>query len=203
MNISKLLLAGVIVANLFACSGESKPTEFKKVIVFSSGKIDDKAADVLFAVKPSNQHNEQEFDIAGKTSIDVMLDTEKITFDVTEPGYYIINFKKDTLVGGIRKYDTDGMTTKLSAEDVDRMIDSTKNLLTGANVSDANRTYSIVPKSIKKVGEHENTRVYGPFSNIPYEMSLGTDGKVPDVLKFFTNPQQRKSLDELLERLKK
>lgn len=203
MKIAKWLFASVIAASVVACSSEETPKEFKKVIVFSSGKIDAKNNEVLFSIQPSNQHNEQEFDIAGKTSIDVDYAGEKITYDVSQPGYYIINFKKDTLVGGIMNFGDTGTPTKLTAADVDNMIDSTKNLLLGTNVSDEKRIYSILPKAIKKVGDHENTKVYGPFSNVPYEIEVGKDGKAPDVLKFYTNPQKRKSLDELLERLRK
>lgn len=204
MKLSNLLLAGTIAVGLASCGEADKaPKEFKKVVVFSSGKIDATKADVLFAVSPSNQHNEQEFDIAGKNSIDVLIGDEKISFDVTAPGYYIINFKKDTLVGSKMSFGDEGTPKKLGADDVDRMIDSTQKLLKGENVSDETRTYSIVPKAIKRVGDHENTKIYGPFSNVPYEIEVGTDGKAPDILKFYTNPQKRKSLDELLERLRK
>ncbi len=203
MKLTQILLAGMFILALASCGGENSSKEFKKVMVYASGKISNNNGDVLFSISPSNQHNEQEFDVTGKTSFQAKYGDETLSFDVNEPGYYILNLKKDTLVGSLVNFGGEGMVSKLSAEDVDNMIDSTQKLLSGENASDANRTYNIVPKSIKNVGNSASIQVYGPYSNIPYEIKLDKDGNAPEILKFFTNPQRRKALDELNERLRK
>jgi hypothetical protein len=45
--------------------------------------------------------------------------------------------------------------------------------------------------------------VIGPYRGIPGSLEVDDNGKTPEVYKFFTNTQQRKSLDDLKKRMGK
>ena len=91
----------------------------------------------------------------------------------------------------------------MSGEQFDRMVDSTQQLIDGKNASDAKKTYFIVPSSIKKISSATSVTVVGPYKGIPGSVEVDAKGNVPEVYKFFTNTQQRKSLDDLRKRMSK
>jgi len=74
-------------------------------------------------------------------------------------------------------------------------------LIEGKNASDEKKTFFIVPESIKKISGATSVRVVGPYKGIPYSVEADDSGKIPEVYKFFTNKQQRESLDELRKRM--
>ena len=63
------------------------------------------------------------------------------TFDLTENGVYVLNLQTDTLTGGLVNYGATGRAGSITAEQRDKIIDSTEQLLLGKNASDANGTY--------------------------------------------------------------
>lgn len=154
-------------------------------------------------LEPSNTHTEEElvFNSGDKITLSVDGGNGVKTFDVTDDGVYLLNLKLDTLTGGMVKYSTEGRAGSMSREQLDRMIDSTQKLIIGQDVSDERKNYFIIPGNIKKITDNTNARLIGPYKGIPYKIEEDASGKPTEIYKFFTNKQQRESLNDLLGRM--
>ena len=193
----KPALAVFLLAALMACSGGDKG---KKVMIMASGKLTVDANDPKnIKLEGGTTHNEKEITLAGgeKETLTVQGPEGNKTYDVNESGYYVLNLKPDTLVGGVVRYGSSGMLTNLTGEQVDHIIDSTQKLMMGQNASDANKTYFIAPFTIKKVSENSGSRVIGPYNSIPRSVDVDESGKSPEMYKLFTNKQKRETLEDL------
>ena len=197
----KLSLAIFLLALLASCSSN----HVKKVFVMSNGKFTVDEGQQNIKLDPGNTHTEQEltFNTADKVSINVNTSGNTKTYEVPEDGSYVLNLKVDTLTGGIVNYGTTGRPASMSTEQFDKMVDSTRQLIEGKNASDEKKTYFIPPASIKKISNATSIRVVGPYKGIPYSVEADASGKIPEVYKFFTNKQQRESLDDLMKRMTK
>ena len=196
-----LIVFGISSLMLASCSSKHE----KKVFVLSNGKFTVDESQQTINLDPSNTHTEQEltYNKAGKVTITVKTPGGSKTFDVPDDGIYVLSLKVDTLTGGIVNYGTAGRPASLSTDQYDHMVDSTQQLIEGKNASDANKTFFILPSSIKKISSTTSVRVIGPYKGIPYSLEPDDNGKIPEVYKFFTNKQQRESLDDLRKRMTK
>jgi len=179
-----------------ACSGGGNNSE-KRVVVMASGKLT--VTDKTIELDPSMSHNEQDIifkDDKLTLTVKSTAGTSK-TFDLTENGVYVLNLQTDTLTGGKVNYGATGRAGSITAEQRDKIIDSTEQLLLGKNASDANGTYFLPPFTIKKVSTKTNTKIIGSFKGIPYSNSPDETGAVPDVIKFSSNKDKRQTLKEL------
>jgi hypothetical protein len=176
----------------------------KKVKVMSSGKIQVDEATKTITLTPGTQHNEADVMLTDKDkAITVKSPEGDQSYEIADNGVYLLNLKTDTLIGNMVNFGNGGQPTSLSTEQLDHIIDSTQQLINGQNASDANKTYFIVPKTIKKLTTNLNAQVINPYNNIPGSVSVDKDGKAPEIYKFFTAKQKRESLNELIERMKK
>ena len=173
----------------------------------SSGKMQtDQNDKALINFEPGGQHNELILELPADKNMVTVKITEPVgekTFEVTGDGLFIINLKTDTVTGGIVNYGTTGIPTNISTQQLDQMIDSTQKLLLGQNTSDEKKTFQLLPMTAKKISANSNENVIGPHTGIPGTVELDSDGKAPVYYKFHTNSQQRVSLKQMLERLKK
>jgi hypothetical protein len=188
-----LLCSLSIILNSCTSGGE------KKVVIIASGKFSVEGKTIK--LEPSLSHNEQEI-VFKEDKMTLSLqstDGNNKSFDLPANGIYLLNLQTDTLIGGIVAYGTEGMPGSITVEQLDRIIDSTKQLMLGANASDANKTYFLPPFTIKKVSDQQTTKVIGPFKGIPYKLEPDNSGKIPDVIKFFSNKQKRQTLNDLME----
>ena len=194
----------IVIIVLSACGG-GKPEGGKKILVISSGKFtvsDDKKT---ISWEPGGQHNEQVIDLGGdKVTITVKgaPDGDK-PFELSENGTWLLNLKKDTVVGSIINYGSGNRPASISAEQLDHMIDSTQKLLLGQNTNDNKGPFSIPPMTLKKITANLNANLYSPFKLIPYKVEVDENGKAPESYKFYTNTQTREDLEDLLKRMKK
>jgi len=181
----------------FACSGGGNNK--KRVVIMASGKIT--VADKIIQLDPSLTHNEQEVVFTDDKLTLTLKSTAGInkTFDLTENGVYLLNLQTDTLIGGIVNYGSMGMPGSITAEEMDHLIDSTQQLMQGLNANDAKNTFYILPMNIKKISVKNNTKVVGSYKGIPYKNEADSDGKLPDVIKFFSVKQKRETLKDLME----
>jgi hypothetical protein len=186
------------------CFAACSPGVEKKVKVMSSGKIQVDEATKTITLEPGTQHNEADLTLTAKDkAITVKSPDGDQSYEVPDNGLYLLNIKTDTLIGNMVNFGNSGAPTSISNEQLDHIIDSTQQLINGQNASDANKTYFIVPKTIKKLTTNINAQVINPYSNIPYEVKADKDGKAPEIYKFFTAKQKREALNELVERMKK
>jgi lipopolysaccharide export LptBFGC system permease protein LptF len=175
----------------------------KKLVVISSGKFTTDKYTIAF--EPGNQHNEQELIFKEKEKITILVksaDGEK-SYDLPEDGTWLLNLKKDTVVGGLVNYGDKGTPGSISAEELNRIIDSTKQLMVGENTSFEKKNFNIPPNTIKKISNDIRAIILSPYKLIPSKIELDKDGKAPEYYKFFTNSQKREALDEMLKRLTK
>jgi hypothetical protein len=197
---SFLLVMGVVL--FAACSSGGSG---KKVIVMSSGKmnVDTKDPKVI-NFEPGTQHNELEIMIgSGDKAITVKSAAGDKTYDVPDDGLYLLNLKVDTLIGSLVNYGAQGVPASITGDQLQHIIDSTKLLLAGQNVSDEKKTYFILPGTVKKITTNLNAQFLSPFKGIPYKVEVDKDGNAPEMYKFSTVKQKRESLEELLQRMAK
>jgi hypothetical protein len=188
--------ACIIIIAFTACSGGNNG---KRIVVMASGKLT--VTDKTIKLEPSMSHNEQEL-VFKDDKLTLTIENTGgpgKTFDLTDNGVYVLNLQKDTITGGMVNYGTSGRPGSITAEQLDRIIDSTQQLLLGANASDAKGTYFLPPFTIKKVSDKLNTKIIGSFKGIPYSNDVDDSGKVPDVIKFFSNKDKRETLHDLME----
>jgi hypothetical protein len=198
----KCTLFSTMVAVIFfaACS----PGIEKKIVIMSSGKIQVDANSKTVTWEPGSQHNETELNLSAKDNAVTVKSSEgDKTYEVPENGLYILNLKTDTLIGNLVNFGSSGMPTSISTEQLEHIIDSTRQLIEGKNASDASKTYFIVPKTVKKLTTNLNAQLLNPYKNIPYKVETDKEGKAPEIYKFFTAKQKREALNELVERMNK
>jgi hypothetical protein len=197
---SALLMAVAATILLVASCGAGNQ---KRVVIMASGKLT--VNDKTINIEPGFSHNEQELVFKeDKVSLQVeSTEGNKQSFTISENGVYVLNLQRDTLIGGIVNYGSTGVPGSITKEALDKMIDSTKQLMAGQNVSDAAKTYFLPPFTIKKITETATAKLVGSANGIPYKVEVGADGKTQEVYKFFTNKQKRETLDDLLKQREK
>lgn len=197
-TLSSLAICCLAICMLAACSGGG---HHKKVVIMSNGKLTMDESKQKIKQDPGNTHIEEILEFTtDKVKLEVESSYGKKDFDLTDDGLYILNIKVDTLVGGIVNYSASAKTTSISGEALDRMIDSTRQMLEGKNASDEKKTYFIVPNTIKKISTDVNAMVLGPYKSIPQKVDVDDSGKPMEVYKFFTNKDKRETLNDLLKR---
>ena len=202
MNIVRRILP--IVAILIAACGGSKTEGGKKLLVISSGKFTVSEDQKTITWEPGGQHNEQVLEFGGdKVSITVKGPDGDKPYELAENGAWLLNLKKDTVVGGIINYGTGNRPASISAEQLDHMVDSTEKLLLGQNTNDNKGPFFIPPMTIKKISSNTSSNLYSPYKLIPYKVEVDEKGNAPESYKFYTNTQKREELADLFKRMSK
>lgn len=202
----KLLgLIPVLLILLSACGGGKAGTA-KKLVVISSGKFKVSEADPRqIEFEPGGQHNEQELTFPDKDQVTITVKTAGTaqTYVINSDGTWLLNLKSDTVVGAWVNYGTVQKPAAVTSEDVLNMIDSTRQLMQGLNVSEVNRNYFLPPNTIRKISSNTAAILLSPYKLIPYKVELDEKGNAPEYYKFFTNSQKREALEDMLKRLSK
>jgi hypothetical protein len=116
-----------------------------------------------------------------------------------EKGFYILNLKKDTVVGSQLQLGTDLNSNKvMTQEELKVKIDSLIAMTAGANIN-FKRNFLIKPGQLLKVSDNSDAGVYGPYKKIPATLDAGKDGKDPEIYKFYTNAEIRDLIKNLKE----
>ncbi len=189
-----------LFAAVFLCSCSSHQAPGKKVVVMSSGKVT--VAGDIVTLEPGTQHNETPVTLAG-TKLTVKAGGDSKDYEVPEAGTWLLNLKKDTLIGSIQNYG--GESTRegsISQEVMMERMDSLKALMQGTNVSAARKNHFAAPGQLIKINGEDNTVIVGPFKGIPASLTPDHAGKIPEVYKFISNKDARETLDKLEKLLK-
>jgi hypothetical protein len=203
MKLLSLFSVGLSIVILSACSGSKGG---KTLVIMSSGKMQvDKANPSTVNFEPGTQHNEEilTYSGEGKTTVTIKSSAGDKTYDLPDNGIYLLNLKKDTMIGSVVNFGSAGMPTAISGEQLEHIIDSTQQLLMGQNASDEKKTYFLAPGSVKKLSPNNTAKVLGPYNAIPYKVEADKEGNAPEYYKFFTNAQKREALGDLIKRLQK
>jgi hypothetical protein len=183
------LLTLTILCFFSACSEKKE----KKVLVMASGKVQIK--DQVITLEPGTTHTENEVTATGD-KLTVTTPSGSSDFSVPEAGLYILNVKKDTLIGSYQRTGTDNSQTVISQENLRSRLDSLNQLMAGINANSANRNFFIPPNQIAKVTANTAAQIIGPYKKVPGSFE---GGKEHEIYKFYTN----KEMHEIVDRLSK
>ncbi len=191
----RLIGAFAMVFLLASCNGSSK-----KILIVTRGDLS--ISGNTISVTEANNYSEMPLVLSGsgKSVLQVSGPTGNFSVEIPGPGYYLLNVRKDTLVGAWQKFGRDLNADRiLSQEDLKQKIDSLQKLLTGTNVSAANRNFLIRPNQLQLVTENLQASLIGPFQPIPATLAAGPDGKAPELYKFYTSGEMRDMLANLIK----
>lgn len=178
----------------------NKPVS-RKILVMSRGKID--VTDKKITVKDGAGYVEKMIEVEGSEpeSFEIKIDESKTIINLPEEkGFYLLNLKKDTLVGSSQLLGVDISSGRtISQEELRIKIDSLISLTKGDNVYLGSRNYFVLPQQLLKVTSNKEAQVYGPYKKIPYELERDKYGNLPEIYKFYTNTEMR----ELIAKFKK
>lgn len=165
----------------------------KKVVVMASGKLQVNGNNIT--LEPGTTHNEVTLEPDGD-SIQVTAPDGNKGYAVKEAGIYLLNLKRDTLVGSFQRTGTDNSQQVISQDDLFNRVDSLSKLMAGSNVSEAAKNYNIPPFGITRISQNTNAQIIGPFRKIPGSFDAS---KEHEIYKFYTN----KEVAEIIENVKK
>lgn len=194
MTFKKTLLGLMPLALLAACGGGPE----QKVLVMAKGTIAHTENNIT--VTDGSGYSEVEITLKGKekNTINATGPNGKVSIDITEPGYYILSLRADTVVGSYQKLAAEaGGGKMISQDELKAKIDSLQKLTAGANVSAANHNYLVAPNQLIKVSDNFNARIYGPFRKVPEVIEPSKDGKEVEIYKFSTNNEVREVIGKL------
>ena len=192
----RVLLLMLSCSIVFAsCGGGAK----KKVLVMGKGTLS--AGENSITLKEGSGYAETLIELSGdkETVLTVEGSGIKSVTIPAEGGYYILNLRKDTIVGAKQNLGKDLSSSRIiTQEELKLKIDSLIQLTTGVNVKAGGSNFNIAPGIVTKVSANENARIYGPFTKIPASIKPDPNGKELELFKFYTNNEMR----ELIEKLK-
>ena len=172
---------------LSACSGDSK-----KIIVWASGKVSVNGSTVT--LDPGNSHTTLEIPFTGE-KLTVKSPDGDVELPVPAGGVYILNLKKDTVVGSFVRVGEGIGETKISKEQLRQRIDSLNQLMAGTNVNATAKNFNIPPKKLTKITDNQRAEIIGPYLKTPTTFEGGVEH---EIYKFYTN----KEVIEIVNRLK-
>jgi hypothetical protein len=188
----KQLLASLsLIVILASCSAE-----YKKVYVLSHGepKID---TDNRKISASGSGHLEQEviFHDDAKVDLEISSQAGNKTVSLEENGIYILNIKKDTIIGSWVNYTAPKKEReKLSIEDMEANIDSLQQIIDG-KVSAEKKTFFILPNHAVRITPNQKAQIITPFHQMT---SLEVNkGETPEVYRFYMISEARATLLKL------
>lgn len=191
-NFLSILSAAVLFAS---CSGHTK-----KVIVYANNDavINEEAKTVVNKDNTGHLDKTLLYSTGDKVTINVtFMDGKTAAIDLPEDGYYIVNTKaKDTIVGGWQKFSTPEEANRvMTQEELKHNIDSLKQMVAGANISAASRTYFILPGAAAKITANSNAEIIGPYHRITSIAKVGDEE--PEVYRFYSIGEVRETIGKL------
>ena len=165
----------------------------KKVLIMSNGKVT--VNENTITLQQGGTHTETSV-VPDGDSLIVVSPSGTSGYAVKENGLYILNLKKDTLVGSYQRTGTDNSQQVISQENLVVRIDSLQQLMVGKNATEASRNYTIFPLSVARITTNVDAQVVGPFLKMPGSFDASREH---EVYKFYTN----KEMAEIVDKLKK
>jgi hypothetical protein len=182
------VLAVISICLFVACSDEGKQ---KKVLVMASGKVE--ISGNVITLEPGTTHTENTINAVDE-KLTVKSPSGSIDVPVPDAGLYILNLKKDTLVGSYQRIGTANAQEVISQENLKIRIDSLNKLMAGENISVPSRNYCIPPNQIAKVSSNTAAEIIGPYKKVPGSFQ---GGKEHEIYKFYTNKEMQEIVGKL------
>ncbi|HEY4062476.1 MAG TPA: hypothetical protein VGM30_11270 [Puia sp.] len=184
-----LLLA--VVLGFTSCKSHDK-----KILLYASGTIQTDNSKLNVTVADGTTHHEQELEFPGSDPVTLNIQSPlgKFSLNATEDGLYIANLKNDTVIGSYQHVGADNGDAKITQDALKQKLDSLQKLLTGQNVSDANRNFYILPGKIARITPEIRAKVFGPYTTVPGSFDAGS---VPEIYKFYSIKEIREIVANL------
>ena len=164
----------------------------KEVLVMGSGKLTPGENSVT--IEPGSRHNEQKIRVTGdKITVNGFEGVKEVA--IPESGLYVLNLKKDTLVGSYQRVVEGSGETRITQEVLRARVDSLNQLMVGTNVNATNRNFFLPPGQVAKISTNTNAQVIGPYLKMPTTFE---GGKEHEIYKFSTN----KEINETIQKIK-
>jgi hypothetical protein len=167
----------------------------KKVFVISEGTANINTDDRTINVAGSG-HEEKEVMFHESGKMDLKLSTQRgnATVTLTDNGVYILNAKKDTIVGSFVNYTAPKTQGKRITEaEMKANVDSLQRILAG-DVS-YGKTYFVAPGQAVKITDNQDATIITPFHQMT---SIAAEkGKTPEVYRFYMISEVRTTLQKL------
>ncbi len=190
----KRIYIGLLAIILTSCAAETD----KKVLVLGRGTLNIRENKIEMNDGAGSAEQEIIMEKGWKELI-VKTPTIDRKFEIPEEsGCYILNLKKDTIIGSNLNIGTDLNNRVLGQEELKIRIDSLVNLTQGKNANFA-KNFFCIPGQLMKVSANISAKVYGPYKKIPYKLEVDDNGPEPELYKFYTNAEMR----DLIETYKK
>jgi len=155
----------------------------KEVLVMGSGKIT--LGENSVTIVPGSRHNEERLKVTSDKITVKGFDGDK-EIAVPESGLYVLNLKKDTLVGSYQRVVEGSGETKITQDVLRSRVDSLNKLMAGSNVNAASRNFFLPPGQISKISTNTDAQVIGPYLRMPTTFEGGKDH---EIYKFYTNKE--------------
>jgi hypothetical protein len=177
---------------LSGCSGHGK-----KILIYASSEIKLDDAQKKITVSEGTTHQEKEWEIPGSGDLTLSAQSPagKFILHATGEGLYILNLQQDTVVGSFQRIGTGEGETTITQDQLKARIDSLQKLILGQNISQAGRNFFIPPGKMEKISDNTKAKVFGPYTSVPTGFDAGS---VPEIFKFYTNPEVREIIEKLV-----
>src|SRR5690606_5395095 len=183
-----LLFTALISFVLLSCGDNSK-----RIMIMANGNIS--VNKNMVTLSGGTTHNEQYVTVS-EDNIQVSGPDGEKTIELKDgAGLYLLNLKKDTLVGSYQRVGTNSDQIRVSRTELKMQLDSLIDLQQGRNVTVENRNYWIPPYQASKITDNKQAEIFGPFNPLP---SSSESGKEHEIYKCHTN----KGVNEIIERLR-
>lgn len=166
------------------------------VVMKGNGSVDADTKTII--LKEGGGTDEKTFQInsADKITLTIKKDDGNTTIDIAEDGYFLLNGKKDTIVGSYQKYGAPSDTFKVvSQAELKKAIDSLQLLIENKNVSAANKNYFILPYHAVKITNNLEATIVSPFHRMTSIEKVGD--KDPEVYRFWSTKEIRETIEKL------
>lgn len=164
----------------------------RKLMIMSSGKVNINGSTIT--LDPGTTHTEVTIDAGNKIS--VVTPSGNKDFDLKDDGLYLLNLKKDTLVGSYQHTGTDNSQKVISQDDLWKKVDSLIKLISGQNITEAGRNFNLPPLSIALITKNTSAQIIGPYRKIPDSFDPSIEH---EVYKFYTT----KEVMDIIDKVKK
>lgn len=190
MKLTPLFLVAILFAS---CSGN-----LKKIVVFGRGSIDINSDNKTITVKDDGPADDKtaEFHHASVLNLTIKKPSGDEPVTINENGLYIVNAKKDTVIGIYQNYEAKRATDKeINQDELKKSIDSLVALTQNKNISKENRNFFILPYQAVKITDNPDATIIPPFQQMLFMEQK--EGKVPEVYRFYNISEIRETIVKL------
>lgn len=161
-----------------------------------NGTVDADTKTIILKDGGGTDEKTMQLNSSGKITLAIQKEDGNTTVDIDDDGYFLLNGKKDTIVGSYQNYAAPSDTFKVvSQAELKKAIDSLQLLIENKNVSAANRNYFILPYHAAKITGNIDAMIVSPYHRMTSIEKVGD--KDPEVYRFWSVAEIRETIEKL------